>query len=352
MAKHTPRSSDQLASEHAQIAQDLQEGRLDNAELALSALLARHPRLAFAHYQMGRCHRARGNLPAAIAAYRRAIALAPELAAAYTSLGNALRANGQLAEAIEAQTRAALLQPRLPQAHFNLGNALFASGQPAAAARAYSQALSLQPGWDKARRGMLIAQAATYLHDGRWTDAELAHRRLVAEFPDSPPLWIGLGIAAWQLGQPVDARQAFEQAWQLDPEDGAACAHVATLLNQQSLWAEALPWHERVQARLPGDPVLLTEQASALMFCARYEDALDCLEQALAIDPGHSPAAYHRAFVRLMLGDYARGYTDFELRFTPGFVYPDGRPPFAMPPWQGEDPVSYTHLTLPTNREV
>ncbi len=332
-----PRAGERPVDAYPQIAEDLQAGRLDQAEQALHQLLIRHPREAFAHYQMGRCQRARGNLPAAIGAYRRAIALAPELAEAHTSLGNALRASGRLGEAIEAHTRAAQLQPRLPQAHLNLGNALFASGQPAAAARAYSQALSLQAGWDKARRGMLIAQAASYLGEGRWSDAEQAHRRLVGEFPDSAPLWIGLGIAAWQLGQAGAARQAFEEAWALDPHDGAACVHVATLLNQQGLWAEALPWHERVQSRLPGEPMLLIEQASALMFCAHYHQALECLERALAIDPECLPAAYHRAFVRLMLGDYAGGYRDFELRFTPGFVYPKGRPSFAVPAWQGED---------------
>jgi tetratricopeptide (TPR) repeat protein len=255
-----------------------------------------------------------------------------------------------LREAIAAYHSALALCPHAAEVHLNLANAQFALGEPAAAAESYRRVLHLQPFHAAARRGMQTAQAHDMLANRRWHDAAEAYARLTNDFPGIAAMQVGLGIALWQSEDLEGSAAALAAARRIDAPDRSAAGEFGALLNAHGLWTEALAWFARYFERGGSRTAsVLTEYASALYFSGGFGEALQLLNEVLSRDPKNRRARYHRSFVHLMLGRMHEGFADFEERFAPGFVYPQGRPSFAMPPWQGED-LSNRHLLVWTDQ--
>jgi tetratricopeptide (TPR) repeat protein len=68
----------------------------------------------------------------------------------------------------------------------------------------------------------------------------------------------------------------------------------------------------------------------------RYEAALACYERAQAIDPDFALAQYNEGLIRLLTGDFARGWAKYEGRLRLKEV-PALPPGFTQPRWSGED---------------
>jgi len=69
------------------------------------------------------------------------------------------------------------------------------------------------------------------------------------------------------------------------------------------------------------------------------------LEQAIAIDPGHTTARFNLAVALLLAGDYEQGWPAYEHRWN--FEHLAGTlPTYAQPRWQGEDLQGRTILII------
>jgi hypothetical protein len=75
----------------------------------------------------------------------------------------------------------------------------------------------------------------------------------------------------------------------------------------------------------------------------RYEEALASYDAALAVQPGHVMAHCNSAAVRLLLGDFKRGWSDYEWRWKKASVVRSNRN-FPQPQWRGEDIAGKTIL--------
>lgn len=94
----------------------------------LQRTIARDPRHAKAHLNLGNLFADADRIEEAEANCRRAIALDPKLVEAHASLGYLLTAQGRLTEAIAACETALALKPEFVQAHWNEGIALLLAG--------------------------------------------------------------------------------------------------------------------------------------------------------------------------------------------------------------------------------
>jgi tetratricopeptide (TPR) repeat protein len=106
---------------------------------------------------LGDAERAYGDLPKAIAAYRKAVALKPDWAPGWTHLGESLAENGDAAEAQTALAKALALNPESYPAYRALARLYFDNGQPEQAVAAWERALRVQP--DRAEAHEEIAEA-------------------------------------------------------------------------------------------------------------------------------------------------------------------------------------------------
>lgn len=195
-------------------AQQLAEGRLDEAEASLRLALEVEPGSAPAHANLGLVRLARGDLEGAEAALRGAIHAREDFVEAWSDLGVVLERRGREGEAEEAYERALSIHPLRPEPRLALARLLV-------------------------RRGRTVEARAHLL-------------RLSAVFADDAEI---LGLLAWtelRLDRPIAAGELVATALAIDPEAVAARFTHALL---QARRGEIGPARDTLVA-LEDDPVL------------------------------------------------------------------------------------------------
>ncbi|HJT75918.1 MAG TPA: DUF6165 family protein [Gemmataceae bacterium] len=117
---------------------------------------------------------------------------------------------------------------------------------------------------------------------------------------------------------------------QSDPADHAF--NRGTALQQQGRLEEAVAaFREAVRLR-PDHAEAHNSHGYALRGLGRYAGAEAAFDRALQLRPDHAGAHANRALLRLLLGDYERGWPEYEWRLQCGEITP---PPFRKPRWDG-----------------
>ena len=217
-----------------------------------------------------------GRLREAEAEYRRLLSRVPTMAEAHSNLGALLNRSGRQVEAVEHLERATVLSPGRAQTFKNLGDALASLGRNADAADAYREAIRLDP-----------AYAGAYS---------------------------GLGAALFQARQLEPALESYARALDLNPGDPEAVMNAAAVLGRLGLTSKASSLLGDVIVRAPE----LTAARYNLALCrrdeGRLEEAIHELDRALRMDPDMIDAEFERAQIRLLSGDFERGWREYECR--------------------------------------
>jgi hypothetical protein len=142
------------------------------------------------------------------------------------------------------------------------------------------------------------AQARELLRQRRVGDALAIYDRLQAVAPDDPQLAVAHGLALLQA------------------EDSSA----------------ALRHFERMVRRFPTLELAWQGLGKALCDLQRPAEAIEVFSRAATLAREPALALYHRGLARLLAGDFAQGWADFERRLdAPGL----GHRTFAQPRWDG-----------------
>jgi tetratricopeptide (TPR) repeat protein len=282
-----------------------QAGRLADAEHAYRTVLA----LSAAHadalgqfglllYQQGRCDEAAEQLAASVKAN-------PRQPVTWSNYGMVLAALGRHTEALAAYDRALVLAPRQPSILANRGNALTSLGRRDEALASYDKALTIAPGHLNA----LYNRGNAQLAESRAPDAIMDFDRVLALKPDFPAALNNRANARRLLGHFDRAAEDYRRAAQLAPDDVEILSNLGTTLHSLN----------------------------------RHGEALAILEAAIARSPGHALAHYNAALVLLQLGEFRRGWQEYEWRWGTPFFAPQRRA-FTAPPWGGENIADKTIL--------
>jgi tetratricopeptide (TPR) repeat protein len=129
----------------------------------------------------------------------------------------------------------------------------------------------------------ILNQADQAIKQEDWQEATILYKQALAKYPQVSPAWTNLGTALMRMRQIEKAKEAFEEAINIDPNNADAHANMGVLLARdmhrprdgekhliraleinpnhpsstylQSLRASMLPEH-RVRARALGNPVI------------------------------------------------------------------------------------------------
>src|SRR5262245_18383020 len=118
------------------------------------------PLRAGAYVNLGAVYNRLDWLDEAIPVLRRGIQIDMNRAEGYYNLGLVYRRKGQPEMAIQAYREAVRINPRMSDGHYNLANLLMEKAQHGQSIAHYKQALELRPNWEKAERGLELAEAA------------------------------------------------------------------------------------------------------------------------------------------------------------------------------------------------
>lgn len=235
-----------------------------------------------------------GSAAQAVPLLQQAVQAQPDSPRAQHNLGVALAQLDRFDEAVAALEHALRLRPDYADAYFNLGNALRELGRRDEAVDKFRQALQLRPDHTSAcnNLGLTLTEA------GRAEEAVEPLRKAVALQPKRKEGHNNLGLAYADLGRFAEAEACYQEALRLDP--GYVEAH--------------------------------TNLGSACKEQGRLEEALACYQHALWLEPVSAIAHYNRSLALLQMGDYERGWPEYEWRWRRKQAQPRT---FAQPRWDG-----------------
>lgn len=247
-----------------------------------------------------------GRFGEAEAVYRAALAENPEDPDAGNLLGVLCQQTGRLAESRQLLEAVIAHHPSLETAHNNLGITLQSEGDAAGALAAYERAAALCPSYAEARHN--IALLATEKEDYARAEAELTEA--LRHAPAMPELYLALGNVHLGAGRLSSAMALYQTLLDLDPNHAIGHNNIGMVFSRMGLPLPAI---------------------------ARFD-------RTLALDPSYAEARWNRARQRLTIGDWARGWPDFEARReTPKFIPTLYHP--GTPVWRGE-PIEGKTLLL------
>ncbi len=272
-----------------------QAGQFRQAEEVYRALLRADPRDARVWFALGSLCESDGRPEEAVVHMRQALELAPREAVGHFSLGNVLLKLGRYAEAELAFRRCLALQPEHVEALGNLGYALAELGRPDEARAAYEQALRLRPDY-----AAIHYNLGNLLRGHRDLDGAAAcYRRALDLRPDYAQAHINLGVTLMARGELEAAADSLRRAIALRPDLPEAHDSLGAIFSASG----------------------------------RLDEALACYERALALKPDFADARWNRGLARLLRGDFAAGWPDYEWRWRCRRL--QALPDLPQPRWDG-----------------
>lgn len=277
--------------------------------------VAKAPRNARAHVNLGSALQATGAVDAALAHYQTAAKLDPTSAEALNNIGTILLDRGRPAEAVGYCEAALRLRPNFYLAHNNLGSAFIRIGRLDEGVRHLQRAIELNPRF--AEPHCNLASAYTQL---KQPAAAITHGRRAIELKPTLALsYFFLGGAYLQAGQPEAALAAYENAVRLNPGDAQSHSNLGSVLYQAGRAPDAIPHFETAVKLLPDYPDAHNNLASALFQTGRAEESIAHYRTAIRLQPDNLGARLNLGLVLTRLGrlpEAAAAYEDV-LRVAP-----------------------------------
>ncbi len=212
-----------------------------------------------------------------------------------------------------------------------LGESHLAGGEVEDAHDQFQLALAFDPSCAGAHAGLgrLLRAGA------RYEESERHLRRALEATPEHCDTWVELGLTLARLERVPEAQAAYERAAELNPHSAEACINLGLVhLAHEGDAARAESWFRRACNGTPRLPAAHVNLGLALQEQGRLAAALDVYDAALATWPDSADLRWHRATARLLGGDYAAGWTDYEARKLIGGGAAHRQ--FPYPEWQGE----------------
>jgi Flp pilus assembly protein TadD len=243
---------------------------------------------------LGELYMAQGRAAEAAGVFQQMLRLRPHVAEVYLNLGVILAQQGKIDEAVASFQQALQLRPDYPEAHNNLGIVLVHQERLEEAISHYAQALQLRPDYAEAHNNLGIARA----RQKKLGEAVASYQEALRLKPDYAEAHNNLGAALEALGQVEGALASYGQAVRLKPD-----------------YVEA---HNNLGASYDT--------------LRHLEEALACYDEAVRLKPEYAEAHRNRALLWLLLGDFERGWPEYEWRWHCQGV---ALPSFRQPLWDG-----------------
>jgi len=190
----------------------------------------------------------------------------------------------------------------------------------------------------------LKAQLERRLSAGQAAGTIPAAEALVKATPDDAKAWTILGVALRSSGQPGSAILAYQRALALDPDQGGVLSNLGNALKDVGRLDEAVTTHYRAVKLEPRNATTWQNLGVALRERGDLRDSLAAFHHVLNLAPNHVTAHTDIAQIHLMLGEFEKGWSEFEWRWK----LPELKPPnYRQPRWTGDDLPEGTILIWP-----
>jgi Flp pilus assembly protein TadD len=242
--------------------------------------------------------------------------------------GQGLARQGQKEQAIGLFRHALRLRPDHVPAHFGLGLTLTDLGRLDEAERSYREVLRLRPDHCDALNNLGGILHQLKRHD----DTVITFRRALKLKPEDAGIYSNLGLALYHNRQPAEAMAVLKQAVRLNRDFADAHNNLGLALSELGDVHAAAEHFEQALRLEPRHIKAHCNLGNTYKDQGRLDEALACYDLAHFLDPSAVSPRWNRALVLLQMGDYARGWAEYESRR----LKPDsGVRTFPKMPWDG-----------------
>jgi tetratricopeptide (TPR) repeat protein len=281
-----------------------------------------------------------GQLREAERIYARVLKAAPGNFDALNLLGAIRMQQGQFGEARGLFSAAVKANSGIAAVWCNLGQAEYALKRPAEALQYFEKARALAP--DDA--DILYQHANALLSLDRTHDALAEFQMVLARKPQHFEARLNSGLAQATLGFSDRALGDFDAALALAPQHPIAHYNRGVALIRLGRYAEAVAANDRAIAAAPQHSGAWLNRGKAMAQLHRMDEAIKSYGEVLALRKDHADAHFNQALALLSIGDYRRGFTEYEWRWRR-----TGMPPQksrGRPLWLGEYPLAGKTILL------
>lgn len=177
----------------------------------------------------------------------------------------------------------------------------------------------------------------------RYAESREVCQRALSLQPAMPELYNNLALTLKDAGDDEQALVAFDQALHLNPAYADAHYNRANLLVRMYRLNDAEHSFRRAMELAPADWQAPNNLGNILQLQGRLDEAAVAFELALRLQPRAAEVHRNRALLRLLTGDYAAGWPEYEWRFRMAGA---GKLPAHRPPWRGESLAGRTILLV------
>jgi Tfp pilus assembly protein PilF len=176
---------------------------------------------------------------------------------------------------------------------------------------------------------------------GRREDASQAIDRALELEPHNADYWYLSGMLAHEQADPARAVSRLERAVAVDPDHAQAHNALGYVLFRDLGEYERGAHHIARALHLdPDDPNYLCNRTMLLIHGGEYESAVQLCDRLLQAGASLPEARLNRALARLTMGDFERGFEDYEARKQVRCNFQPRHLPW--PEWQGEETAGKT----------
>jgi len=216
-----------------------------------------------------------------------------------------------------------------------------AQGRKELALASYDSALVLRPG----HADVLNNRGTTLVALNRIDEALASYDRALAARPDFAEAFSNRGSALEKAARIEEALASYDRALVLRPDFVDALYNRGNVLKALNRHDEALASYDRALVLRPGYADAHNNRGQVLKELTRYDEALASYDAALAVQPGHIMAHCNAAALRLLTGDFSRGWQDYEWRWKKQSVLSANRN-FTQPLWLGREAIAGKTILL------
>jgi Flp pilus assembly protein TadD len=304
----------------------MQTGRAELGVDCLRTALQLRPDFADAHSNLGNCLLEQGKPAEAEVSLRQALRLRPDFAEAHNNLGISLRRQGKPAEAVASLEQALRLRPNYAEAHNALGICLQELGKPAEAMASFEQALYLNPNYAEAHHNLGLGLQS----QDKLAEAAAHFQQAVLLKPHHVDAHNNLGSVLLAQGKLEEAAACCRQALALKPDFAEAHNNLGNILREQGNLADAEVSFRQALSGKPDSAEVHNNLGNVLLMQLRPKEAVPCFQQALRLKPDLADAHLTLGTSYLLLGNFERGWPEYEWRMKFQQVAPG-----PAPRWDG-----------------
>ena len=207
-----------------------------------------------------------------------------------------MREQGRLEESIQAYQKALELQPKSAEAYYNQGNALREQGRLEESVQAYQKAIEIQP--------------------------------------NHPDAYSNLGIALQEQGRLEESIQTYRKAIEIQPNHSGVYNNLGVVLKEQGRLEESIQAYQKVLEVQPNHSEAYSNLGIALQEQGRLEESIQAYQKSIHIQPDSAETHNNLGLVLLLLGDFRRGWKEYEWRWKCDDIKFENRN-FPQPYWDG-----------------